>query len=166
MRGDRNAQYMLYQQHVKAMYNLCVRMVGDRPAAEDILQEAFIKVFEGLKSFRGDCPAGLWIRRIVVNQCLNHLRRKKMLPLEAEPSGLPEIPDVVEEEPEVPVEVIQDAIRNLPDGARVVLVLHLLEGYRHRDIATMTGISESTSKSQYQRARLLLQQKLKDYATG
>lgn len=160
IRGDRVAQYLLYKQYSRSMYNLCIRMVSDRYEAEDILQEAFIKIFRDINTFRRQGTLGAWLKRIVINQCLNHLRKKKPTIVGLDDK---EIPDIIEEDFTIgnisPVE-IHKSILNLPEGARVICVLHLLEGYKHSEIARMLDISESTSKSQYRRALHLLQDEL------
>ncbi len=142
------------------MYNLCLRMVSDRSEAEDLLQEAFVKIFRELHSFRRQSTLGAWLRRIVINQCLNHIRRKIPDFVTIESSEIKEIPDEEFSVAGITVEEIHEAILNLPEGARVVCVLHLIEGYRHSDVAGMLGISESTSKSQYRRSISLLQDQL------
>jgi len=160
IRGDRVAQYRLYKQYSRTMYNLCIRMVSDKSVAEDLLQEAFVKIFRELHTFRGQSTVGAWLRRIVINQCLNHLRKKRPVLLSLDDQ---EVPDIAEEGFSIgdisPME-IHRSILNLPEGARVVCVLHLLEGYKHSEISRMLGISESTSKSQYRRAINLLQDKI------
>jgi len=160
IRGDRVAQYRLYKQYSVAMYNLCLRMVSDRSEAEDLLQEAFVKMFRELPSFRRQSTLGAWLRRIVINQCLNHIRKNQQCFVAIDDQELMEIPDEEFCSNDITAEEIHRAILRLPEGARVVCVLHLLEGYRHSDIAETLGISESTSKSQYRRAVSLLQDSL------
>ena len=161
--GDQQAMYRLYKSHVQAMYNICIRIVVNQFDAEDILQESFVSAFKSLDSFKGESSFGSWLKRIVINKSLNALRQKKQnfadldnLHIASEES------DENEDFPEVEPEQIHEAIKTLPEKARVVLNLYLLEGYKHKDIADMLDISESTSKSQYQRARKLLRDKLID----
>lgn len=160
IRGDRVAQYRLYKQYSTAMYNLCIRMVSNRSEAEDLLQEAFVKMFRELPSFRGQSTLGAWLRRIVINQCLNHIRKKQPFFVTIDDHEFREIPEEKISSYDFTADEIHHAILRLPEGARVVCVLHLLEGYRHSDIAETLGISESTSKSQYRRAVNLLQDSL------
>ncbi len=155
--GDQQAMFRLYKLYVGAMFNTCIRIVVNRSDAEDILQEAFISAFNGLRNFKGDSTFGAWLKRIVINKSLNHLRQKRLLFTEIENVHLLDEDVELEEMPEVSLQMIHDEIKELPDKARVVLNLFLLEGYQHKEIAGMLGISESTSKSQYQRARKLLQ---------
>ena len=142
------------------MYNTCIRIVVNQFDAEDIIQESFLSAFNGLGSFKGDSSFGVWLKRIVINKSLNALRKKREVFMEIDNLNIVDENDI-EDFPEVTPEIINDAIKSLPDKARVILNLYLLEGYMHREIAEMLDISESTSKSQYQRARSLLQEIVK-----
>ena len=155
LKGDRRAQHQLYQQYSKAMYNICLRMTGDPWEAEDVLQLAFLDVFTKMHTFKGNSTIGAWIKRIVVNNCINQLRKRKLVfaEMEGELGNLPEEQPVDEEVQEYRVEEVKKCIHELPDGFRVVLSLFLLEGYDHKEIAEILSISESTSKSQYHRAK-------------
>ena len=137
--GKRDAQYQLYKTYSKAMFNVCVRMINDVNEAEDILQNAFVDIFTKLKMFRYESTPGAWIKRIVVNHCINHIRAKKQLLLLSE-----QVPDIADDINEESVE---------PDGYRSVFCLYAMEGYDHSEIAEILDINESTSKSQYSRAR-------------
>lgn len=134
-------------------------MVGDRDQAHDLLQQTFIKVFDKLEQFNGEGHPGGWIKRIAVTTTLNHLNRRK-LSEEIQEHHLPEEMPEMEEAPQVSATQIHEAIATLPTSARVVVTLHLLENYRHTEIAEMLGITASTSRSQYLRGRLLLQEKI------
>jgi len=152
--GDRDAHYKLYKLYSRAMYNVGYRITGNQDDAEDVLQEAFISAFRNLDSYRGDAAFGAWLKRIVVNKAINSLSKKKH-------ESIPEDDqwDVAEEN--VPVEYgngltverVKQTIEQLPDGYRSVLSLYLLEGYDHQEIAEIMGITESTSKSQLNRAK-------------
>lgn len=167
LQNDRKAQYELYEKYSKAMYNLAVRMVNDLDEAEDVLQESFIKAFRNLKSFKGDSTFGAWLKRIVINQSLNHLRKRRQLQAVADDFS-EDIESETQQEDEqlsiseelLEVEKIRKAIHQLPDGFRVVFTLYLLEGYDHQEIADILEISVSTSKSQYNRAKKKLRQLL------
>lgn len=153
-RGERNAQFLLYQQYSKAMYNICLRMMNDQMEAEDLLQNSFVDVFTKIHSFRGDSTIGAWIKRIVVNNCLNQIKKRKLDTKEWD-DQLSAIP-VEEEDPVYQYEQIgqiKNAIKQLPDGYRVVFSLYALEGYDHQEIGSILGITEATSKSQYSRAK-------------
>lgn len=161
--GNRAAQYDLYRRYVGAMFHTVVRMVGNREDAEDLTQEVFAKVFHRLESFRNDATLGAWIKRIAVNVSLNFLRTANRLHF-VEMEGhlaIAEENDVGEEVLETDLRRIHEAIKKLPDGSRTVFNLYLLEGYDHREIAEILHISESTSKTQYRRAKRLLREELK-----
>ena len=161
LRGDPRAQQSLYQQYVKAMYHLAVRMVSDRMEAEDVVQEAFIKVFKNLHQFKGESTIGAWIKKITINIALNKLQKQQKVQW-VEEDAIPEQPPETEQpQPAWKVSDIHAAIKALPAGSRVVVTLHLLEGYQHQEIAQILNISTSTSKSQYARGKKLLQQLLK-----
>ena len=158
--GNVKAQYELYTLYSRAMFGICMRMLNQREESEDMLQEAFTEIFDKLGTFRFESSFGSWAKRIVVNKCLNHLRRKKPdIRFESEIKDSP----VTEEGPDfselkLQVEKIKTAITKLPDGFRVIFSLFALEGYDHEEISTILGISVSTSKTQYMRAKI----KLKD----
>ncbi len=161
LKGDQNAQLKLYNKYVQAMYNIVIRMHPNPMDAEDILQDSFVKVFRSLSTFSGDATLGAWIKRIVINTCLNFLRKNKRLSfIQIEP-GTDFIEEEVLKEARVDMATIHHAVKQLPEGCRVIFSLHLLEGYQHKEIAKILDISESTSKTQYHRAKRLLRQKLK-----
>ena len=159
--GDQQAMYRLYKMHVQAMYNTSIRIVVNQFDAEDIIQESFLSAFKSLDSFKGESTFGVWLKRIVTNKSLNVLRQKKQSFADLDNLHLAYEDSEEEDFPEITPEVIHEAIKTLPEKARVVLNLFLLEGYMHKEIAEMLEISESTSKSQYQRARKLLQEKIR-----
>lgn len=136
-------------------------MLRDKAAAEDALQEAFISAFSNLKSFQGRSSFGAWLKRIVVNKCLSHISRNKQLfePIEDEM-----LEDITEEPTprglDLNPKLVHQAIKNLPQGCRIVFTLYQLEGYDHKEISEILNVSVSTSKSQYHRAKKLLQQQL------
>ena len=160
--GDRNAHYQLYKLYSKSMYNIGYRIVNNEAEAEDVLQEAFISAFRSLEHYRGDATFGSWLKRIVVNKAINVLKTRKMEQLpEADDFDVPEETWNEEEFP-FSVDQVKQAIEHLPDGYRSVLSLYLLEGYDHSEIAEILGISESTSKSQFNRSK----KKLRDILEG
>lgn len=152
--GDNRAQYELYKLYSKAMFNVSMRITNDYAEAEDALQEAFISAFKNLHSFKAEASFGSWLKKIVVNAAINTIRkrREEVVPLDERSVG--DVADEVQEdETEWQVDKVRRAIQHLPDGYRVVLSLYLLEGYDHAEIGEILGVSESTSKSQYSRAR-------------
>ncbi|WP_424963597.1 RNA polymerase sigma factor [Ekhidna sp.] len=151
---DRNAQFEIYKLYNKAMFNTALRITGDDDDAEDVLQEAFVSAFQHLSGYREDASFGAWLKRIVINKALNHVQRVKKDMMLAE--------DIREEaseyepektEPNYTVDQVKLAMRALPSGFRTVLSLYLFEGYDHKEISEILGITESTSKSQYKRAK-------------
>jgi RNA polymerase sigma factor (sigma-70 family) len=152
--GDREAHYRLYKLYSRAMYNVSFRITGREEDAEDALQEAFISAFRNLESYRADAAFGAWLKRIVVNKAINILkkRRHELMP-EDEQWDVAEEESSGEYREELTVDRVRKAIDQLPDGYRAVLSLYLLEGYDHEEIGEILGITESTSKSQLNRAK-------------
>ncbi len=141
------------------MYNVGYRITGNEDDASDVLQESFISAFRNLDSYRGDASFGSWLKRIVVNKAITVLHKRKE-------ERLPENEhwDIAEEEAPasyaegLSVERVKRAMEQLPDGYRSVLSLYLMEGYDHQEIGEIMGISESTSKSQLNRAKSKLRE--------
>lgn len=160
-RGDRNAQHRLYHQYSRAMYNTCLRMLKIDADAEDALQNAFVDVFTKLDSFRYESTIGAWIKRIVVNACINHLKKRRLITTDWDES-IPEPQDSVNDFGELELQVgrIKRAMLDLPDGYRTVFSLYLLEGYDHAEIGEILNISEATSKSQFSRAKQRIREML------
>ena len=160
-RGNRRAQFELYRLYSRAMFNVCLRMVRQEQDAEDLLQNSFVDVFTKLHTFRYQSSVGAWIKRIVVNNCINHLKRNQLFLEELQEHHA----DISAEEREEPmmelhlsVNLVKSAMECLPEGYRVVFSLYLLEGYDHKEIADILDISEATSKSQFSRARKKLKE--------
>lgn len=143
------------------MFNTAIRMISNKMDAEDITQEVFIKVFRNLQHFKGEATLGSWIKRITINTTLNFIRKQGKLPLTEldEYYEIPVIP-VRDDEP-FDMGAIHQAVKELPQGCRIVFNLYMLEGYQHKEVAKMLNITESTSKTQYRRAKKLLQKRLK-----
>ena len=145
------------------MFNVCHRMLGNEVEAEDVLQESFIDVFRRLDSFRAESSLGAWIKRIVINHCLN-VFKKRRIKFEVISESAGNIPaEENEDHEEVVFEVrkVKEGIMKLPDGYRQVLTLYLIEGYDHAEIADILGIQETGSKSQFSRAKAKLRDILK-----
>ncbi|RMF28273.1 MAG: RNA polymerase sigma factor [Bacteroidetes bacterium] len=158
LENDRLAQRLLYDRYKKAMYTLAYRITGQFEEAEDVLQEAFLKVFRGLPSFRGDSTLGAWIKTIVVRTAYSRLRKNKIWfePIEnADPEQLLDWGDFLQ------AEYLEKAILSLPDGYRTVFVLIEVEGYSHQEVAEALGISVGTSKSQLFYAKRRLREMLR-----
>jgi RNA polymerase sigma-70 factor (ECF subfamily) len=154
--GSKKACYELYRLYSKAMLNVAFRILGSTDEAEDVLQEAFLDAFNKVKDFRQETTFGLWLKQIVVNRSINLLRKRKMEWVEMVDDQLENIAD---EEPEDNEEVqykvaqVKEAMKELPDGYRVVLSLYLLEGYDHEEIGQILNITENTSRTQFLRAK-------------
>lgn len=150
--GDRKAQYQFYATYADAMYNICCRMLPNEMDAQDVLQTSFMDSFRHMDKYDFRATVGAWLKRIVINNCINHLRRKKLMIVELEDRS------TFEPEPDIPeshinIDVVKESIRELSDGYRAVLNLYLFEGYDHNEIGEILNISASTSKSQYSRAK-------------
>jgi RNA polymerase sigma-70 factor (ECF subfamily) len=143
------------------MFNVSYRITGRQEDAEDAIQEAFISAFRNLHNYRADATFGAWLKRIVVNKSINVLKKRKheLMP-EDEQWDVAETEEPAEYKEELTIERVKKAIEDLPDGYRTVLSLYLLEGYDHQEISEILGITESTSKSQLNRAKGKLREKL------
>ncbi|MCK5135050.1 MAG: RNA polymerase sigma factor [Bacteroidales bacterium] len=154
-RGDQKAQFEIYRLYHVAMYNTTLRIVGDPDDAEDVMQEAFLKAFTKLKTYRGEVSFGAWLKRIMINKALDFLRLKR------ERISLDEVGEIEESQDDPPemmeteymAETIKRAIYSLPEGYRIVLSLILLEGYDHEEVSGILNISNATSRTQYHRAK-------------
>jgi len=158
--GNRKAQYQLYKLYAKAMFNICYRMLNSIEEAEDLLQEAFAEAFLKLDSFRFDSSFGAWLKRIVVNRCINHLKKRKaeIFYTETLPENYRNDDDIDYEQIQLEVKKVQKAMELLPEGYRVIFSLYLMEGYDHAEISEILGITESTSKSQFSRAKVKIKE--------
>ncbi len=161
--GNREAQFEIYRLYYKAMYNTSLRIVQDPVEAEDIMQESFLSAFQKIEMYRGSVSFGAWLKRIVINRSLDSLRKKRITFVELD-DRTTEIRESETEEQGVTnrIEEIRDAIMKLPDGFRIVLTLHLIEGFDHEEIGQILDIKGSTSRSQYARARKKLTELLKN----
>ena len=160
MKGNRKAQFELYRLYSQAMYNVCLRMVNNGLDAEDLLQQSFIDVYSKMESFRFESTIGAWIKRIVVNNCINFLKKRK-LKIETLDDRFHHVPDHEPvNEMHLNVQAINGAMANLPHGYRVVFSLYMMEGYDHKEIGEILEITEATSKSQFSRARKRLRELL------
>lgn len=153
------AQKQLYRQYSPLMMGLCMRYASSREVAEDILQDSFIKVFQKFDLYKEDGPLGAWIRRVVLNTALQHYRDTKNLRMHVQIDTAYDVSsDFDDALTMLSIEELSQKIQRLPDGCRLVFNLYAIEGYKHNEIADQLNISSGTSKSQYSRARSLLQQ--------
>jgi RNA polymerase sigma factor (sigma-70 family) len=155
-KGDAKAQFKLYKLYSKAMYNVAMRMTNDHGSAEDVLQEAFITAFTGVKKLQNEKAFGGWLKRIVINRCIDEMRKKRIRFTDMEMISQRHLEISEDVEDSVDPELIHHFIKKLPEGARQILVMRALEGYKHAEISKKLGISESTVKTQFFRAKQLL----------
>lgn len=160
LRRDRNAQKQLFDSYSAKMYGLCHRYVKDPMEAEDIMVTAFMKVFDKIAQFKHDGSFEGWIRRIMVNDALAHLRRNRSMYLEIELEQADREPDYNSLSDHLEAEDLLRMVQLLPTGYRIVFNLYAIDGYTHKEISEQLGISENTSKSQLSRARAYLQKML------
>lgn len=163
--GENAAQWRLYKLYAKAMFNVAWRMMNSKEEAEDMLQDSFSDAFARIHTFKYDSGFGSWIKRIVINNCINELKRRKAdLQFFDDMSMFDNSWDENEEgiQSGLSVENIRKAMDQLPNGSKMIFSLYLLEGYDHREIAQILNVSESNSKSQYMRARRKIKEILKN----
>ena len=159
--GDADAFEELYRQHARRLFSLVLRMVGSAEDAEDLLQEVFLQAHRKLAGFRGESTLGTWLYRLTMNHCLDHLRgRQAKMSRATESLDDEDAAEPMAPAPAVPPAIsrmdLEKAIAALPPGSRAAFLLHDVEGFEHREIAAILGVSEGTSKSQVHKARLKL----------
>lgn len=161
--GDEEAFGALYRAHVGRIHALCLRLAGDTRAAADLTQDVFVRAWEGLPTFRGESAFATWLHRLAVNVFLGQRRaegrREDRVVSAAEPERLERAATAPPHRGGDALD-LEGAIARLPEGARLVFVLHDVEGYQHDEIARMAGIAPGTSKAQLFRARRLLREAL------
>lgn len=156
--NDSKAERELYERYAPKMLSVCRFYIKDLHYAEDVMVQAFTRAFDNLGRFRFEGSFEGWLRRIMVREAIDFLRsRRQLLFTEIEEA---ETLPVMVDEPDLDADLLQILIDNLPEGYRTVLVLFAIDGYSHKEIAAMLGISESTSKSQLFKARRQLQEQL------
>jgi RNA polymerase sigma-70 factor (ECF subfamily) len=166
LEGDRRAQEYLYQRFSPKMYGVCLRYAGKAEDAQDILQDGFVKVFKNLHMYRGDGSFEGWVRRIFVNTAIEHYRRQvNLYPVTENHENLLETKELSAFD-SLSVKDLMKIIQQLSPGYRTVFNLYVVEGYSHKEIAEMIGISEGTSKSQLARAKGVLQSIIKTKRTS
>ena len=160
-KGNRLAQKELYDKYSRKMMGVCLRYVSDRETAQDVLQEGFVKVFTNIGSFMSEGPFEAWVRKVFVNSALEHLRRMDILKEAVALDNVAELSSPLHSAlVELNAQELLAMVQELPPGFRSVFNLFAIEGYSHKEIGEMLGITESTSRSQYTRARQLLQRKI------
>ena len=163
IKGDRASQKVLYDRLAPRMFPLCIRYAGDRVLAEDILQDGFVTLFEKLESYKGEGSFEGWARKIFVTTALMELRKKDALKMSDEldvARGLKA--ETVSQTQSIGYKELMKLVMSLPPGFRTVFNMYSIEGYSHKEIGEMLGISETTSRTQLSRARAWLQNKIKE----
>lgn len=167
--NDAKAQMQLYNLYCNGMFLVAFRYVKDKCIAEDIMQDAFIKAFKNIKSYKNEVAFGAWLKKIVINQSIDYLKKKKLELVAINE----EVTTKIDEEDwkveqDISVETIIDKIKALKEKYRLVLTLYLLEGYDHQEIAQVLNITENTSRTHLLRGKKLLKEQLKNtsYAAG
>lgn len=169
LKNDRRSQEKLFKLYYGKMLGVCMRYSNDRDSAEEVLQEGFIKIFEKLERFDYKGSFEGWIRRIMANTAIDHIRKSKKDPILSDNDEDfklgSENPVVAKEDLEfvgIKAEIALDAVRNLSPAYRAVFNLYVMEEYTHKEIAEILNISEGTSKSNLSKAKLNLQKILKE----
>ena len=163
---DPKAQRQVYEKYSSRMLGLCFRYVNEEMVAEDVMIEGFMRVFGKIDQFNEEGSFEGWIRRIMVNEALGHLRKQKRILEDPLSEEADKVPDYSYADENLNAEELLNLIAELPVGYRTVFNLYAIEGYAHNEIAELMGISESTSKSQLHRARALLQKMVSDWEGG
>ncbi|UMB54885.1 sigma-70 family RNA polymerase sigma factor [Lutibacter sp. A64] len=154
------AQMQLYDLYCDAMFVIANRYVKNNIEAEDIMQDAFIKVFKDINNFKGEVSIGAWIKKIVINQCIDYLKKKKIELVSIEENNISNLEDDDwGVDTEITIDIVVVIINNLPEKYKVVLNLYLIEGFDHKEISKILNIAEATSRSQLMRGK----NKLKTY---
>jgi RNA polymerase sigma factor (sigma-70 family) len=161
LKENRVAQNQLFSRFAPKMLGVCYRYAQTLAEAEDVMQDGFVKVFNNLNGFRRASSLETWITRIMVNTAINHLRSNKKFRMETDLDLHVESSEAATYQfHNIDTEVLMGVVRQLPDGYRLVLNMFAIEGYSHKEIADQLGINESTSRSQFTRAKQLLEKKL------
>jgi len=166
-RGDMQARRTLYERYGGGLMAICLRYIGDRETAEDVLHDGFLRIFQSIKqfSYQGEGSLKAWLSRVMVNEALGYLRKKNVqLQQEVLMTEIPDVPDTDDcDLNDIPRSVLMKFISELPDGYRTVFNLYVFEEKSHKEIASLLGITEHTSSSQFYRAKSLLIKKINEY---
>ena len=157
------SQKVLYDRLAPRMFPVCMRYVGDKTLAEDLLQDGFVTLFTRLDSYKGEGSFEGWARRIFITTALMSLRKKDALKMSDELDSIRSMKaDTLSQIQNLGYKELMDLVMSLPVGFRTVFNLYVIEGYSHKEIAEMSGITETTSRTQLSRARIWLQNKIKE----
>ena len=170
--GDQRAQIKVYNKYYKAMYNTSLRIIKHSAEAEDIMQESFLSAFSKLDSFKGDSTFGAWLKKIVINKSINaYNKRNKYAEVfyndefreDLEDDGAGIIPSDNEEDENPKVRKVLNALRSLKENYRIVLTLHIIEGYDYEEICEILDLSHANCRTTISRAKESLRNKLLDH---
>ncbi len=165
--GDQLAQRKLFEKYAPKMMGVCLRYTRDVEQAEDVMQDAFVKVFTKLDKYSGEGSLEGWVRRIMVNTALDHIRRNTKFNANV---SMDDVEYKVESDSDALGSLMEEdllkLIQEMPDGYRTVFNMFAIEGYSHKEIGEQLGVSENTSKSQYSRAKAYLRMKVEELEIG
>lgn len=164
--GNPRMQKALYEKFSPKMYGVSLRYAGNEDDAKDILQDSFIKIFKNISRFKATGSFEGWIRRIVVNTAIEHFRKKYNLTAFNEITEEKKEDEAANGLEKLEAKELMAIIQSLPNGYRTVFNLYAIEGYTHKEISEILNINDGTSKSQYARAKIWLQEKIKDHRYG
>ena len=163
IKGDRASQKVLYNRLAPRMFPLCIRYIGNREMAEDVLQDGCITLFTKLGDYKGDGSFDGWARKIFVNTALMSLRKKDALKMSEDLEAIRGMKDELPSQNQnIGYKELMELVMELPPGFRTVFNMYAIEGYSHKEISDTLGISETTSRTQLSRARIWLQNKIKE----
>ncbi len=160
LKGDKVAQYQLFNQYCNSMFIICNRIIQNNSDAEEVLQDAFVSAFSNIRKLKSATAFGSWLKQIVINRSINYVRSGKKIFFEELTADFPDTISSDSSIFQLKNETITEAVNQLPKGSQIIFILYLIEGYKHNEIAKMLNISVSTSKSQYIRAKSILKVKL------
>lgn len=164
IRGNKKAFDTIYKDYSAAMFTICLRYTKNHDKAADILQEAFIKIYQKRELFNPEYDLGGWIKRIVINEAINHYRSEKKFEFVEDDSYFEAEEDefIIEEEGIDLKKVLQEILNDLPDGYRTVFTMYVFDNLKHQEIADYLNVSINTSKTQLSKARRLIKLKLEE----
>jgi RNA polymerase sigma-70 factor (ECF subfamily) len=161
LKGDPRAQKALFEKFAAKMFAVCLRYMNNHDDAQDALQDGFVKVFSKLIDFKNEGVLEGWIRRVIVNTCLDAIRKNAKTKFDVSLDDVSYKLDYIDTGMEhLEVEELMKLIQSMPNGYRIVFNLYAIEGYTHKEIGERLGVNENTSKSQYLRARAFLRERL------
>lgn len=163
-KGDNGAQFELYELYYKAMFTTANGIVKDQMLAEELMQNGFMTAFTKMDKWHQKSSFGAWLKRVVINECLDYLNKRKLDTVSMEEMQIADPEEEEVEEPDYNVADIKAALVDLPQGYRTILSLYLFEGYDHEEIGEILSITSSTSRSQYLRAKKKLIERIKTQA--